>query len=242
MTAQRLSAGPGLHLESPYFDDGLVVAGVDEVGKGSWAGPLVVGVAVLGPKVMNGQFPDGMRDSKALTERVRERVFDSIGAACSSWSTGWASAQECDELGMSEAQRLACERAFGSLGVSVDVAIVDGRWDFVSPLVDEVVMQVKADRECASVAAASVLAKVSATDICGNSPITMSIGRSHRTRGIRAHNIGQVCTLGAHQSSIGHHGRLWTIKCHGAARLVVSASETRARCSVCLTPSLALHC
>ena len=72
-----------------------------------------------------------------------------------------ASAQECDELGMSDAQRLACERAFGSLGVSVAVAIVDGRWDFVSPLVDEVVMQVKADRECASVAAASVLAKVS---------------------------------------------------------------------------------
>ncbi|MGA0397705.1 MAG: ribonuclease HII, partial [Ilumatobacteraceae bacterium] len=161
MTAQRLSAGPGLHLESPYINDGLVVAGVDEVGKGSWAGPLVVGVAVLGSKVVNGEFPDGMRDSKALTERVRERVFDGIGAACSSWSTGWASAQECDELGMSEAQRLACERAFGSLGVSVDVAIVDGRWDFVSPLVDEIVMQVKADRECASVAAASVLAKVS---------------------------------------------------------------------------------
>ena len=161
MTAQRLGAGPGLHLESPYLNDGLVVAGVDEVGKGSWAGPLVVGVAVLGPKVVNGEFPVGMRDSKALTERVRERVFDGIGAACSSWSTGWASAQECDELGMSEAQRLACERAFGSLGVSVDVAIVDGRWDFVSPLVDEVVMQVKADRECASVAAASVLAKVS---------------------------------------------------------------------------------
>ena len=116
----------------------------------SWAGPLVVGVAVLGSKVVNGEFPDGMRDSKALTERVRERVFDGIGEACSSWSTGWASAQECDELGMSEAQRLACERAFGSLGVSVDVAIVDGRWDFVSPLVDEVVMQVKADRECAA--------------------------------------------------------------------------------------------
>ena len=125
MTAQRLSAGPGLHLESPYINDGLVVAGVDEVGKGSWAGPLVVGVAVLGSKVVNGEFPDGMRDSKALTERVRERVFDGIGEACSSWSTGWASAQECDELGMSEAQRLACERAFGSLGVSVDVAIVE---------------------------------------------------------------------------------------------------------------------
>ncbi len=75
MTAQRLGAGPGLHLESPYLNDGLVVAGVDEVGKGSWAGPLVVGVAVLGPKVVNGEFPDGMRDSKALTERVRERVL-----------------------------------------------------------------------------------------------------------------------------------------------------------------------
>ena len=160
MSTRGSSRGPGLHLERPFLDDGLVVAGVDEVGKGSWAGPLVVGVAVLGNEAASGELPDGMRDSKALTERTRERVFDGIADACSHWSTGWASARECDELGMSEAQRLACSRAFDALGVAVDVAIVDGRWDFVSPVVGEVVMQVKADRECASVAAASVLAKV----------------------------------------------------------------------------------
>ncbi len=160
MSTRASSSGPSLDLERPHLDAGLVVAGVDEVGKGSWAGPLVVGVAVLGSRAASGELPDGMRDSKALTENTRERVFDGIADACDHWSTGWASARECDELGMSDAQRLACSRAFDALGVSVDVAIVDGRWDFVSPIVGEVVMQVKADRECASVAAASVLAKV----------------------------------------------------------------------------------
>ena len=174
MSKRGAPHGPGLHLERPFLDEGLVVAGVDEVGKGSWAGPLVVGVAVLGDRAIQGELPDGMRDSKALSERTRERVFDGIADACSHWSTGWASARECDELGMSEAQRLACRRAFDALRIDVDVAIVDGRWDFVSPVIGEVVMQVKADRECASVAAASVLAKVTRDrhmrDLAGHHP------------------------------------------------------------------------
>ena len=97
----------------------------------------------------------------------REEMFERVAAKCLSWSIGAASALECDQLGMVEAQRLATARGFAALaGASVDVAnvdaaIVDGRWDFVSPHAREVMLEVKADADCVSVAAASVLAKVS---------------------------------------------------------------------------------
>ena len=63
-------------------------------------------------------------------------------------------------LGMSAAQKLAAQRAIDGLGITPDVAVTDGRWDFVSPAVSEVELAVKADRRCLSVAAASILAKV----------------------------------------------------------------------------------
>lgn len=137
-----------------------VVAGVDEVGKGSWAGPLVVCVAVV-DHVRHRAEDLVARDSKTLSEKKREAIFDTVAAQCTAWSLGVADAGECDALGMSAAQRLATKRAFVALGVDVDAAIVDGKWDFVSPLVPRVEMRVKADAVSASVAAASVLAKVS---------------------------------------------------------------------------------
>jgi ribonuclease HII len=132
------------------------VVGIDEVGRGAWAGPLMVGAAVLprDKRVL------GVRDSKMLTERDRERLFDRIAGWCVTWSVGAVSQIECDELGMAEAQREACRRAIAGLAVQPDVAVSDGKWDFVSPTVKRVEMRVKADRDCLSVAAASVLAKV----------------------------------------------------------------------------------
>jgi len=132
------------------------VVGIDEVGRGAWAGPLVVGAAIL-PKDRRIQ---GVRDSKLLTEADRERLFDRIASWCLDWSVGSASQDECDELGMADAQRLACRRAVEGLSVAADVAVSDGKWDFVSPVVRRVEMRVKADRDCLSVAAASILAKV----------------------------------------------------------------------------------
>ena len=139
-----------------------VVCGVDEVGKGSWAGPLVVCVAVLSNDVAEGDFV--ARDSKSLTETRREQIFDEVARQCAAWALGSATNEECDALGMSAAQRLATTRAFAELAaqsVQPDSAVVDGRWNFVSPNVPQVLMQVKADAESLSVAAASVLAKVS---------------------------------------------------------------------------------
>jgi ribonuclease HII len=107
----------------------------------------------------------GARDSKQLSEIKREAMFDHVAATCGSWAIGAASHEECDRLGMNKAQKLATQRALEQLAHRVDLrssaAIIDGKWDFVSPHVGRVVTQVKADASCLSVSAASVLAKVS---------------------------------------------------------------------------------
>ena len=158
---------PHASRERLLFESGAkTIVGIDEVGKGSWAGPLVIGIAMLSREMVFSDEPavalGGVRDSKQLSEMQREDIFDQVAARCSRWSIGAASALECDQLGMVEAQRLATARGFAALSVaSVDVAIVDGRWDFVSPHARKVLVEVKADADCVSVAAASVLAKVS---------------------------------------------------------------------------------
>lgn len=155
-----MKPAPTLEIEDELRAGGAaVVAGVDEVGKGSWAGPLVVCAAIVRTDVSVGELV--ARDSKALSEKKREAIFETVVAQCAHWALGIVSSNECDRLGMSNAQRLATKRAVTGLGVVVDAVIADGKWDFVSPLVPRVVMRVKADSISASVAAASVLAKVS---------------------------------------------------------------------------------
>lgn len=168
----------------------LVVAGVDEVGRGAWAGPLTVGVAVVPATVT--RLPRGLRDSKMLAEAERERLFGPLTRWCAAWAVGHAGPEECDALGMTAALRLAARRAFSALGPGPlpDAVVLDGNFDFVSPpdeptLFDRpdpfgpdpgsvatggadpwpgwrpaVTTVVKGDATCASVAAASVLAKV----------------------------------------------------------------------------------
>src|SRR5512140_3119799 len=92
------------------------VVGIDEVGRGAWAGPLMVGAAIL-PREKR---VNGVRDSKLLSEANRERLFDRIAAWCDAWSVGAASQEECDDLGMAEAQRVAARRAIDGLGVMPD--------------------------------------------------------------------------------------------------------------------------
>jgi ribonuclease HII len=131
------------------------VVGVDEVGRGAWAGPLSVGAAVLAP----GRRVYGVRDSKMLTERRREELFDRLAAWCLAWSVGHVSPEECDRLGMSAAQKLAARRAIDGLGLVPDRVLVDGNWDFVGGGITTRI--IKGDATCLSIATASVLAKVS---------------------------------------------------------------------------------
>ncbi len=91
-----------------------------------------------------------------LTESERELMFDRVAGWVSAWSVGHASHEECDELGMSDAQRLAASRALEGLGLTPDRVIVDGNWDFVGGAH----RLVGGDRLSLSVAAASILAKV----------------------------------------------------------------------------------
>jgi ribonuclease HII len=147
---------PGLGEERALWDAGYpTVVGVDEVGRGSWAGPLTIGAAVV-PK---DHRLYKLRDSKQLTEAEREALFDRIAGWCEAWAIGHASHAECDELGMSAAQKLAAQRALAGLGVAPDAIVLDGKWDFVGHPVTRKL--VKGDATCLSIAAASILAKVS---------------------------------------------------------------------------------
>lgn len=148
-------SSPGLRLERSAWDLGHeVVVGVDEVGRGAWAGPLSVGAVVI-PR--NRRIYK-VRDSKMLTEDEREAIFDRITDWCEAWSVGHVSPAECDELGMSEAQRLAARRAIEGLGVTPDRVLVDGKWDFVGGGIAHTM--VRGDRHSLSIAAASIVAKV----------------------------------------------------------------------------------
>jgi len=148
---------PSLARERALWDDGHdVVVGVDEVGRGAWAGPISVGAAVL-PR---DRRVYRVRDSKMLTEPEREALFDKVAGWCRAWAVGHASQEECDGLGMSAAQKLAAGRAIAGLGLEPDRVLVDGRWDFVGRGPAVTARIVKGDATCLSIAAASVLAKV----------------------------------------------------------------------------------
>ena len=148
-------ASPGLALERQLWEAGHdIVVGIDEVGKGAWAGPLTLAAVVIPAD----RRVYKVRDSKMLTEREREAMHDRLAGWCRAWAVGHASPEECDELGMSESQRLAARRALDGLGVEPTQILVDGNWDFVGRGITRTI--VKGDRSSLSIATASILAKV----------------------------------------------------------------------------------
>ena len=152
---------PTLELEHALIADGArIVVGIDEVGRGAIAGPVTIGAVAV--DASHKEFPAGLADSKLLTPKRREAMEPLVRAWGLACATGSATAKEIDRIGIVSALGLAASRALASLGVRPDVLIVDGNTPF---LVEEtggprVVMRVKADQDCASVAAASVIAKV----------------------------------------------------------------------------------
>jgi ribonuclease HII len=144
-----------LTVERALWAEGYeVVVGVDEVGRGSWAGPIMVGAAVL----PQDRRVYRVRDSKMLTEAARERIFDRVAGWCTAWAVGGASQVECDTLGMSAAQKLAARRAIEGLGVTPDHVLIDGNWDFVG--LGSTRRIIRGDATRLSISAASILAKV----------------------------------------------------------------------------------
>lgn len=132
-----------------------LVAGVDEVGRGAWAGPVAVCAVVADLS----EPPAGLTDSKMLTPARRVAMFDEITAWAAGIGYGEASHEEIDALGMTEALRRAARRALAELPTRPDVVILDGKHDYLgAPW--PVRCEVKGDLSCVSVAAASVIAKV----------------------------------------------------------------------------------
>ena len=144
-----------LKYENEAFDNGFeCVCGVDEAGRGPLAGPVCAAAVIL-PR---GCIIEGLNDSKKLSEKKREQLFDVITQKAAAYSIAMASEKEIDEINILQATFLAMRRAVGSLDIKPDFVIVDGNRD---PLLGIKTMTlVKGDSLCESVAAASVLAKV----------------------------------------------------------------------------------
>jgi len=167
---------PDLSREQSMFARGArSVAGLDEVGRGAWAGPVSVGVVVLSASSCSS-IP-AVRDSKMLSKSRREALLPAISSWALDAAVGHASPQECDRHGMRAAVALAAVRALEGLTTVPDMLIVDGPLDLLDLGVDQALLRgrngesrrwrpsvveavVKADQHCGSVAAASVLAKV----------------------------------------------------------------------------------
>lgn len=131
----------------------LVQVGIDEAGRGCWAGPLVAAAVVLAKPVA------GLADSKQLSRQQRERLDGVIRREAAGFGIGSVSPGEVDELGLTAATTLAMTRAMHELGITADEIIIDGNLNYL-PGVAGVRTLVKADSLIPSVSAASVLAKV----------------------------------------------------------------------------------
>ncbi|WP_053388212.1 ribonuclease HII [Leucobacter japonicus] len=165
--AATRSKDPTLDVERAYFAEGAeIVIGIDEVGRGAIAGPVAVGVHAVTAGT-NG-FPEGLRDSKLLSEKRRDALAPLV-REWGSGAVGFASAEEIDAQGITAMLGHAARRALlelRSTGVPVERAVIllDGSHDWLSGVLRaplDVRTRVGADRDCASVAAASVRAKVS---------------------------------------------------------------------------------
>lgn len=129
------------------------VCGVDEAGRGPWAGPVSAAAVILSPD----RLPDGINDSKALSAKRRDALESEIKARAVSWGVGFASVEEIDELNILNATGLAMRRAIEAMVVPPVAALVDGNHRFKLPCPVETV--VGGDGLSLSIAAASILAK-----------------------------------------------------------------------------------
>lgn len=145
-----------LECENKALSEGYnIICGVDEAGRGPLAGPVYAAAVIL-PK---GHIIEGVNDSKKLSEKKRELLFDSICEECVCYSIGIATEKEIDEINILQATYLAMKRAVDGLAVKPDIALIDGNRK-PGLNIDEWTI-VKGDAKSANIAAASILAKVS---------------------------------------------------------------------------------
>lgn len=216
-----------------------VIVGLDEVGRGAWAGPVSVGVAVI---PLEAPVPAGLRDSKLVAEHHRESLFPVVAEWCTDWAVGHAGPEECDRWGMTIALRLAARRALAGLSCVPDVVLLDGSFDYLSepggeergggdedvipdpgatalgsraqgptsptgPTGPVVRTLVRGDASCTSIAAASIVAKVTRDRVMRSLSECFPAFDFHRNKGYpsRTH---RMALAGEGLTSI--HRRSWS--------------------------------
>jgi ribonuclease HII len=131
----------------------MVTIGIDEVGRGCWAGPLVAGAVILGESI------DGLKDSKKLSKRQREKLTGQVREQALAIGLGWVWPTELDEIGLTAAVKLAMARALDQIKINYDELIIDGNFNFF-PDNPKAKAVIKADDSVPAVSAASIVAKV----------------------------------------------------------------------------------
>ena len=142
-----------LHTGLPPRVQGQIIVGIDEVGRGAWAGPLLVGAVA-----MAGDVPEGVTDSKLLSASRRLHLSRHIKTAALGIGLGWVTSDEIDKIGLGPALKLGAVRAVAALDCDFDLVIIDGTINFLPE--HNVITLPKADLLVPEVAAASIVAKV----------------------------------------------------------------------------------
>lgn len=130
-----------------------MIVGLDEVGRGCWAGPLVAGAVLLQTPIA------GLKDSKLLSRKQREHLDGEIRIQAVGFGLGWVSAAEIDEMGLTAAVRVAMERALAGITAPFERIIIDGNFNFFQHLPNSEAI-IGADNKIPAVSAASIIAKV----------------------------------------------------------------------------------
>ena len=183
---ELIPAAPDLSFEISLWHQGFSVAGLDEAGRGAWAGPVAAAVVILPKNTRIVSRLTGVRDSKQLKPAERARLAEIIQAE-TTYATGMASSLEIDELGIISATRLAMMRALAALSVIPGHLLLDALF-----LPDEPLPQtslIKGDQRSLSIAAASILAKTARDSWMMNAALKYSIYgfERHKGYGTRLH-------------------------------------------------------
>ena len=179
-------------IEDSHFENGIqIICGVDEAGRGPLAGPVCAAAVILPP---HADIP-GLNDSKKLSDKRRRELFPVIKETAIAYGIGIATHEEIDQINILQATYLAMERAIQALSVKPELALIDGNRakDFGLPV--ETV--IKGDSRSASIAAASILAKVTRDDMM------LELANTYPQYGFEIHK--GYCTK-AHYAALDEHG------------------------------------
>lgn len=195
---------PDLTLEQSLFDSGIgLIAGLDEAGRGAWAGPVTAAAVVFDPHQPVDHLLREVKDSKQLHPHQRQRLEPVIKNTALAWGIGFASNEVIDQIGILPATRLAMTRALDALGVAPLHLLIDAL--FLPEIDTPQTALIKGDQRSLSIAAASILAKTSRDRFMvelGESETGYAFSRN-KGYGTRSHQaaLNQLGACSAHRFS-----------------------------------------